>query len=256
MGISPLDVERALEGVNELALPALGAICLYRMLYRSVSAAVSSRPAPAALPWDVQAKGPGPSRFVRRGLSLLGIVVGLGSPTAAGERPPSRRTPLHAVESSALRSEPGRFPPPRLPGPAEPPVDARRRSTVAPPWADPQPDGPPRREATPAQSPNAARHPAVHGGGARPGGRLFQRSDGERVPPLPPRDNGRSRGRWHAVLPGETLWSIAADRLGTDDIRRIARYWPKIHRANRDEVGPNPDLIRPGQVLELPPERA
>jgi nucleoid-associated protein YgaU len=58
------------------------------------------------------------------------------------------------------------------------------------------------------------------------------------------------------VLPGDTLWSIAAERLGTDDIRRIARYWPRIHRANREVIGPNPDLLRPGQVLELPPEHA
>ncbi|HEX2058550.1 MAG TPA: LysM domain-containing protein [Actinomycetota bacterium] len=58
------------------------------------------------------------------------------------------------------------------------------------------------------------------------------------------------------MLPGETLWSIAAERLRTDDVRRIARYWPRIHRANREEIGPDPNLIRPGQVLELPPEHA
>jgi nucleoid-associated protein YgaU len=58
------------------------------------------------------------------------------------------------------------------------------------------------------------------------------------------------------VLPGDTLWSIAAERLETGDMRRIARYWPRIHRANREEIGPNPNLIRPGQVLELPPEHA
>ena len=42
--------------------------------------------------------------------------------------------------------------------------------------------------------------------------------------------------------------------LGTDDLTRVARYWPRIHRANREIIGPNPDLIVPGQVLELPPE--
>ena len=57
----------------------------------------------------------------------------------------------------------------------------------------------------------------------------------------------------YAVLPGDTLWGIAAKVLETDDMRAIARYWPRIHRENRDVIGPDPDLIRPGQVLSLPP---
>jgi nucleoid-associated protein YgaU len=58
----------------------------------------------------------------------------------------------------------------------------------------------------------------------------------------------------YVVRSGDTLWGIAATVLGTDDPRRIARYWPRIHRANRSVVGPNPDLIRPGQILDLPEE--
>lgn len=56
----------------------------------------------------------------------------------------------------------------------------------------------------------------------------------------------------YAVLPGDTLWDIAAKVLKTDDQRAIARYWPRIHRENRDVIGRNPDLIRPGQVFSLP----
>jgi nucleoid-associated protein YgaU len=44
-------------------------------------------------------------------------------------------------------------------------------------------------------------------------------------------------------------------KLGTTEARRIARYWPRIHRANRAVIGGDPNLIVPGQVLTLPPER-
>ncbi|WP_421740702.1 LysM peptidoglycan-binding domain-containing protein [Cellulomonas sp.] len=54
------------------------------------------------------------------------------------------------------------------------------------------------------------------------------------------------------VLPGDTLWQIAAEHLGAGD-----RY-PEIVDLNRDQVQPDgdtlrdPDLIRPGWVLLLP----
>ena len=54
------------------------------------------------------------------------------------------------------------------------------------------------------------------------------------------------------VREGDTLWTIAAGTLGTDDVERVARYWPQIHRANRVLIGRNPNLIFPGQVLRLP----
>jgi hypothetical protein len=63
---------------------------------------------------------------------------------------------------------------------------------------------------------------------------------------------GRARGSY-TVRHGDTLWSIAEQWLRTDDLRSVARYWPKIHRANRDVIGPDPSLIHPGQVLHLPP---
>lgn len=73
------------------------------------------------------------------------------------------------------------------------------------------------------------------------------------------RDGSKSSGRVctgnrHLVRSGDTLWSIAAEALETEDIRRIARCWPKIHRHNRNVIGANPHLIYPGQVLDLPDE--
>jgi nucleoid-associated protein YgaU len=64
---------------------------------------------------------------------------------------------------------------------------------------------------------------------------------------------GRSRGieDHYTVELGDTLWDISSRVLDTTDGRRIASYWPLIHRHNRNVIGPDPDLIRPGQLLEL-----
>ena len=53
---------------------------------------------------------------------------------------------------------------------------------------------------------------------------------------------------------GDTLWSIAAAELGPDATPQdIASRWPAWYAANRQLIGPDPDLIRPGQVLRIPP---
>lgn len=55
------------------------------------------------------------------------------------------------------------------------------------------------------------------------------------------------------VQAGDTLWAIARDHLpdgAADDA--IATEWPRWYAANSDLIGPDPDLIRPGQHL-LPP---
>ncbi|MDO9599353.1 MAG: CHAT domain-containing protein [Azoarcus sp.] len=49
----------------------------------------------------------------------------------------------------------------------------------------------------------------------------------------------------YRVVPGDTLWHIAARFYGDPD------QWPRIHAANRRTVI-NPDHIRPGQLLWLP----
>ncbi len=49
------------------------------------------------------------------------------------------------------------------------------------------------------------------------------------------------------VRPGDSLWSLAGRHL------RAADAWPDLYAANRRLVGPDPDLIHPGQHLRLPP---
>jgi len=55
------------------------------------------------------------------------------------------------------------------------------------------------------------------------------------------------------VRPGDCIWLIAARRLGptatTGDIAAESGRW---YGANAPVVGPDPDLIRPGQVLIAP----
>jgi hypothetical protein len=61
-------------------------------------------------------------------------------------------------------------------------------------------------------------------------------------------------GPEHVVVgPGDTLWSLAGADLppGATDAA-ISRYWRRIYRANREVIGPDPDLILPHQRLRLP----
>jgi len=59
-------------------------------------------------------------------------------------------------------------------------------------------------------------------------------------------------GQTVIVSPGDTLWSICAEELpaGASD-QRITTRWHRVYAANRSVIGPNPDVIHPGQRLEL-----
>ena len=55
------------------------------------------------------------------------------------------------------------------------------------------------------------------------------------------------------VLPGDTLWDIAADQLGPDATDwEIAKSWPRWYSANRELIGEDPAIIHPGTVLHPP----
>lgn len=55
------------------------------------------------------------------------------------------------------------------------------------------------------------------------------------------------------VRAGDTLWSLASEHLpaGATDAQ-VAAAWHRIYRHNRAVIGPDPDLLHPGQHLELP----
>ena len=103
------------------------------------------------------------------------------------------------------------------------------------------------------------RHPAGKGLEARVrNDPQLRAADGERRE-VPNTAGGRAKvpgshanlATW-TVRPSDTLWDIASEVLGTDDLVRIARYWPRIHRANPHIKDPH--LIQPGEVLRLPEE--
>lgn len=77
--------------------------------------------------------------------------------------------------------------------------------------------------------------------------------------PLPDRATGAAspppdHGATVRVRTGDSLWAIAEDRLGERaSVAEIADYWHRIYARNAAVIGPDPALILPGQVLELPP---
>lgn len=60
----------------------------------------------------------------------------------------------------------------------------------------------------------------------------------QRTTPPPPRT--------YTVQPGDTLWAIAKRTLGAGE------RWREIWQANRAVIGPDPNLIFPGQQLTIP----
>ncbi|NED15280.1 LysM domain-containing protein, partial [Streptomyces sp. SID9124] len=70
-------------------------------------------------------------------------------------------------------------------------------------------------------------------------GRHASRGDGEA------RDGAaRAGGDTYTVRPGDNLWAIA-------DAQNLPGGWPELYEANKAEVGSDPDLILPGQNLDL-----
>ena len=55
------------------------------------------------------------------------------------------------------------------------------------------------------------------------------------------------------VRRGDTLWDISARHLGPQATAQdVAESWPRWYAANRDVIGEDPHLIRPGQRLVAP----
>ena len=117
------------------------------------------------------------------------------------------------------------------------------------------PASPPSQSSTPSppeQSPSSASTGSSDSEGASqsadstpPGSQAAQPPTGPDAPP--------SSSPTHTVTPGESLWSITAHLLPAGSSpARIAQAWPALYRANSEEIGTDPALIRPGAVLSVP----
>ncbi len=78
--------------------------------------------------------------------------------------------------------------------------------------------------------------------------------DGLPLPDLPEVTSPpRSLDALVRVRPGDSLWSLAAEHLGpAAPDPAVDRLWRRWYAANRAVVGPEPDLLLPGQLLRPP----
>lgn len=71
--------------------------------------------------------------------------------------------------------------------------------------------------------------------------------------PVGPATAAAPARRTVTVAPGECLWDLAATQLGPGATNaQIAAEWQRWYAANRSVIGPDPDLIHPGQRLVSP----
>jgi len=215
-------------GVGLLA----GALALAPGAAGRVAAGVHRRLVPAVL------------RRLIAGGAGLGVLL---APVAAGAGPAVAHTPTShpavararagtAADAAAARSpSPAPVPPPLWPtsddgGETSDPTPTPH--TTTPGTTKPGTTTPPRTTRTPTHTTPAPTTPA---------------------PTTSARTSSTPSAGTATVQPGDSLWLIAARRLGADATdAQIADYWPQVYAANRRVVGADPDLVRPGQQLRLP----
>ena len=148
---------------------------------------------------------------------------------------------------------------PSTTGPITVPVPTAAAPVSAP--AGPAPGAPPGTSPTAAgtgvPSPAAAGGPVAVPGES--GGRSADAGTGPVPGPVtsPPTSPGTGSPTGSVTVErGDTLWAIARDHLpAAASAAAIAAAWPTWYAANHDVIGPDPDLIRPGQRL-VPPTGA
>jgi nucleoid-associated protein YgaU len=71
------------------------------------------------------------------------------------------------------------------------------------------------------------------------------------TPTLPAAVTSTCAGSMHRVAAGESLWTLAARAVHSNNAARVTVAWHRIYAVNRDVLA-NPSLIKVGQSLCLP----
>ena len=169
---------------------------------------------------------------------VAATALGIGRP-AAGDPPPTSHPTTAPVVIDADHRDPAS-------APSRPSSSVRTGQAVDPPLA---PSAPP-VETAPVPSPPPTNAPLV------PPVVPIAPPAPATPPPSP------TAGATHTVARGEHLWSIAARQVATATEKPpadftpvdIAPYWLRVIEVNRPRLrSGNPNLVFPGEVVELPP---
>ena len=160
---------------------------------------------------------------------------------------PSQNSPIYQAAASSPQATGASASPHESSESPAVPVQQQRPSLS--PYAQPYGTPPPNISAEPAVPPTIqpqAEHQSLSPffGGQREGAPSREVSPASR--------NHATRSS-HQVVVGDSLWSIASHELSDDaSPPEILEYSLRIHSANLDVMGDNPNILYPGQTLTLP----
>ena len=160
---------------------------------------------------------------------------------------PSQNSPFYQAAASSPQATGASASPHESSESPAVPVQQQRPSLS--PYAQPYGTPPPNISAEPAVTPTIqpqAEHQSLSPffGGQREGAPSREVSPASR--------NHATRSS-HQVVVGDSLWSIACHELSDDaSPPEILEYSLRIHSANLDVMGGNPNILYPGQTLTLP----
>lgn len=160
---------------------------------------------------------------------------------------PSQNSPFYQAAASSPQATGASASPHESSESPAVPVQQQRPSLS--PYAQPYGTPPPNISAEPAVPPTIqpqAEHQSLSPffGGQREGAPSREVSPASR--------NHATRSS-HQVVVGDSLWSIASHELSDDaSPPEILEYSLRIHSANLDVMGDNPNILYPGQTLTLP----
>ncbi|WP_366181101.1 hypothetical protein ABXS69_02920 [Actinomyces timonensis] len=232
------------------ALGGLGSLgAAWHLLSAVVAIAATRMPTSGLARTAVERWGAPLVRRIAVGALLAGMVA---APAAASE-PPGPDAPYLGWQPTSSQTGPT-----ATPASSGSPATGPSAPTPAPDLVGDPPSAPSAAPLAP-EPPSQGGEPTSSGDGGQGAGSPRPQEDAAG----PTRDAGSApsagTGEEDALVvePGQSLWSISAERLGPRaSAADIARAWPLLYRANEGAIGSEPSLIHPGQRLTVPEDLA